>query len=67
MTRTHWLWLPAEDGGVAVADPLDLPADVPFDVPADVPFDIPADVPVGLPAADLPFTQAAPALRAVSA
>src|SRR5271166_4282657 len=67
MTRTRWLWLPAENGGVAVADPRDLPTDLPFDVPADVPFDIPADVPVGLPAADLPFTQAAPALRAVSA
>ena len=55
MTRTRWLWLPAENGGVAVADPRDLPADVPFDIPAD------------LPAADLPFTRAAPALRAVSA
>ena len=51
MTRTRWLWLPAEDGGVAVADPLDLPADLPFDFPA----------------ADLPFARAAPALRAVSA
>jgi len=30
MTRTRWLWLPAEDGGVAVADP----ADIPFDLPA---------------------------------
>ena len=50
MTRTRWLWLPAENGGVAVADPRDLPADFPFDVPVD-----------------LPFTQAAPALRAVSA
>jgi len=27
MTRTHWLWLPGEDGGVAVADPADLPFD----------------------------------------
>ena len=50
MTRTRWLWLPAENG-IAVADPRDLPADFPFDVPA----------------ADLPFTRAAPALRAVSA
>ena len=38
MTRTRWLWLPAEDGRVAVADPLDLPADLPFDLPADLPF-----------------------------
>ena len=30
MTRSRWLWLPAEDGGLAVADP----ADIPFDVPA---------------------------------
>jgi hypothetical protein len=30
VTRSRWLWLPAEDGGVAVADP----ADIPFDVPA---------------------------------
>jgi hypothetical protein len=37
MTRTRWLWLPAENGGVAVADPRDLPADVPFDIPADLP------------------------------
>jgi hypothetical protein len=55
MTRARWLWLPAENGGVAAADPRDLPADVPFDVPFD------------LPAADLPVTRAAPALRAVSA
>jgi hypothetical protein len=30
VARSRWLWLPAEDGGVAVADP----ADIPFDVPA---------------------------------
>jgi len=29
MARTRWLWLPAEDGGVAVADPLDVPFYVP--------------------------------------
>jgi hypothetical protein len=28
MTRTRWLWLPGEDGAVAVADPADLPLDV---------------------------------------
>jgi hypothetical protein len=28
MARTRWLWLPGEDGGVAVADPGDLPFDV---------------------------------------
>jgi hypothetical protein len=31
MTRTRWLWLPAEDGSVTVADPADIPlADLPF-------------------------------------
>jgi hypothetical protein len=28
VTRTRWLWLPGEDGGVAVADPRDLPFDL---------------------------------------
>jgi hypothetical protein len=28
MTRTRWLWLPAEDGRIAAADPADLPAPV---------------------------------------
>ena len=28
VARTCWLWLPAEDGGVALADPGDLPFDV---------------------------------------
>src|SRR5438105_4767839 len=28
MTRTRWLWLPGEDGGIAVADPADLPFDI---------------------------------------
>jgi hypothetical protein len=50
MTRTRWLWLPAEDGGVTAADPLDLPADFPFDIPA----------------ADLPLARAAAVLRTVS-
>jgi hypothetical protein len=27
MTRTRWLWLPGEDGGVTAADPADLPFD----------------------------------------
>lgn len=31
MTRTRWLWLPAEDGSVTPVDPLDIPA---ADVPA---------------------------------
>jgi hypothetical protein len=32
MTRTRWLWLPAEDGSVTVADPADIPAaDLPFE------------------------------------
>ena len=59
MTRTRWLWLPAEDGGIAVADPLDLPADLPFDIPAVGSAD--------LPSASLPFARTAPALRAVNA
>jgi hypothetical protein len=50
MTRTRWLWLPAEDGSVTVAGPLDLPTDLSFD----------------LPAADPSFARTAPALRAVS-
>jgi hypothetical protein len=25
LTRTRWLWLPAEDGGVTLADPVDIP------------------------------------------
>jgi hypothetical protein len=29
MTRTRWLWLPAEDGAVTVADPADIPAGAP--------------------------------------
>ena len=33
MTRTRWLWLPAEDGSVAVAEPPDIPA---ADIPADI-------------------------------
>lgn len=59
MTRTRWLWLPAEDAGIAAADPLDLPADLPFDIPAVGPAD--------LPSASLPFARTAPALRAVNA
>lgn len=35
MTRTRWLWLPAEDGGVAAVSPLDIPADFPFEFPPD--------------------------------
>jgi hypothetical protein len=37
MTRTRWLWLPAEDGSVAPADPLDVPiADLPAAEPARI-------------------------------
>jgi len=36
MTRTRWLWLPAEDGSVTLADPADIPmSDIPM---ADIPF-----------------------------
>jgi hypothetical protein len=34
MSRTRWLWLPAEDGTVTVADPVDFPADFPVEFPA---------------------------------
>ena len=38
MTRTRWLWLPAEDGGVAAADPARPPvADLPSDRPGRPP------------------------------
>src|SRR5215468_7024125 len=37
MARTRWLWLPGEDGGVAVADPEDLPFDVFQDPPGAAP------------------------------
>jgi hypothetical protein len=33
-TRTRWLWLPAEDGTVTLADPAGLPADFPLELPA---------------------------------
>ena len=38
MTRTRWLWLPAEDGRVGVVDPVDIPAELPLDSPAGMPF-----------------------------
>ncbi len=39
LPRTRWLWLPAEDGRVEVADPVDIPLEIPPDVPAaDIPF-----------------------------
>ena len=44
VARTRWLWLPTEDGQVAPAGPLDLPADLAG--PADLPW--PADPPAGL-------------------
>ena len=51
IARTCWLWLPAEDGGVAVADPRDFPASFPFGLPAEHPFDLPAkDRPGAVPA-----------------
>jgi hypothetical protein len=31
LARTRWLSLPAEDGTVTVADPVDIPADLPVD------------------------------------
>jgi hypothetical protein len=37
MARTRWLWLPGEDGAVAVADPRDLPFDLLQASPGAVP------------------------------
>ena len=63
MARTRWLWLPGEDGGVALADPRDFPADLPPGVPPGPPLAGRAGLPSGVPP-DL--DGAAPALRAVS-
>ncbi|HEX5300825.1 MAG TPA: hypothetical protein VFW50_27920 [Streptosporangiaceae bacterium] len=78
MTRTRWLWLPGEDGGVALADPRDFPSDPPPGIPSGLPSGLPpaaqAGHPSGLPPAaraGLPCggsaspDEAAPALRAV--
>jgi hypothetical protein len=40
MTRTRWLWLPGEDGGVALADPRDFPSDLPPGVPSSLPSEL---------------------------
>jgi hypothetical protein len=40
MTRTRWLWLPGEDGGVALADPRDFPSDLPSGVPSSIPSEL---------------------------
>jgi hypothetical protein len=57
--RTRWLWLPAEDGAVAVADPVDIPV-------TDTPF--PQDIPLARDSfADDPFAAPAASLRAVTA
>jgi len=34
LTRTRWLWLPAEDGTITAADPAGLPAEFPLELPA---------------------------------
>jgi hypothetical protein len=53
MTRTRWLWLPGEDGGVALADPRDFPSGLPPSVPSASPSGalsgLPGGVPSGLP------------------
>src|SRR6266851_3754871 len=54
MTRTRWLWLPAEDGSVTVADPVDIPLDLQLDRAADI------------SAAGMPFARARRGLRAVN-
>jgi hypothetical protein len=63
MARTRWLWLPGEDGGVALADPRDFPADLPLGVPRGPALAGRTGLPPGVPA-DL--DGAVPALRAVS-
>jgi hypothetical protein len=55
MTRTRWLWLPAEDGSITVADPVDIPLDIQLDRAEDIPV------------ADMPFAGARRGLRAVTA
>src|SRR5690349_6968937 len=37
ITRTRWLWLPGEEGGVAMADPADLPFDIDEEPPGAAP------------------------------
>jgi len=54
MTRTRWLWLPGEDGGVALADPRDFPSGLPLAARAGLPYGGPEDL-----------DEIVPALRAV--
>ena len=42
VARTCWFWLPAQDGGIALADPADLPAGLPAGPPAGLPGTAPA-------------------------
>lgn len=63
MARTRWLWLPGEDGGVALADPRDFPANLPPGVPRGPALAGRTGLPAGVPA-DLDGV--VPALRAVS-
>ncbi len=48
MTRTRWLWLPGEDGGVALADPRDFPSDLPPGVPSGPASGLPPAARAGL-------------------
>jgi hypothetical protein len=67
MTRTRWLWLPGEDGGVAPADPRDFPSDLPPGVPSGLPSGSPQAARAGLPyGGAAALDEAEPALRAVS-
>ncbi|MDQ2814941.1 MAG: hypothetical protein M3Z75_24585 [Actinomycetota bacterium] len=54
LSRTRWLWLPAENGAVAMADPVDVPV-------TGLSF------PPGIPFAGDPFAAPAAGLRAVNA
>ena len=67
MTRTRWLWLPGEDGGVTPADPRDFPSDLPPGVSSGLPPGLPQAARAGLPyGRSAALDEAAPALRAVS-
>jgi hypothetical protein len=67
MTRTRWLWLPGEDGGVALADPRDFPSDLPPGVPSGLASGSPPAARGGLPyGGPATLDETEPALRVVS-
>jgi hypothetical protein len=58
MTRTRWLWLPGEDGGVAPADPRDFPSNLPPGVPSELPSGLSSAGQAGFPPGLPPVAQA---------